>query len=109
MVYTLGHRMQYLQGMADAPSETPFQMMGPRADYYEDGTGYLGGSVWETAKEVRNYLALVGERLAEYSVFEIDANWETETVQAIQDYLKGYPFRRLAVDATVLREIPNNG
>lgn len=104
MIYTLGHRGNYLIGLRDATAGNLFMKQGATPGYYEDGSDYHGGSVWQTPKEVWDYID--GEpRLAEYSVFELDADWDTQTVMALSDRQKGYPFRRLIVDAAILKEI----
>lgn len=97
MIYTLGHRKSYLRGLAEAVREKPLLKIG----WYRssDGVVYPGGSVWNTPEEVWTHIDVEGERLKEFSVFEIDAEWEGGTL------LSPNPWRDLAKSSPIIREI----
>ena len=99
MIYTLGHRKSYLRGLAEATEEKPLLKTG----WYisSDGVVYPGGSVWETPEEVWVHIDAEGEHLEEYSVFEVDAEWEGGTLLTL---LPNF-WRNLAKSSPIIREI----
>lgn len=98
MIYTLGHRLVYLKGIIAATEKKPFLKTG----WYRssDEEVYPGGSVWQTPEEVWAYIDGEGERLKEYSVFAVDAEWEGGTL------IMPYSWRALANSSPIIKEIP---
>lgn len=95
MVYTLGYKPAYRKGLKEQGKD--FRKLGRTGDY-------TGGSVWKTAKEVFQYIESQGERLKDYGVFEIDADWDRDT--ASNAYT---PFNDLLVTSRIVREVFKDG
>ena len=70
MTYTIGHTKSYLQYFEEQPYPHPMKL-GKRADDYE------GGSIWKTESEAQAFLDKNG--MSDYSVFGVEADWETDT------------------------------
>jgi len=58
---------------------------------------YPGGSVWKTVDEAAHYIAVIG--LGDFSVWEIDADWDADTYDGPHGY------RDLLHDRRIVREI----
>jgi hypothetical protein len=90
MVYTLGNKESYRRGLKEHGED--FKKLGRTEDY-------SGGSVWQTSKEVFDYIKENSPRLDAYGVFEIDANWEQDTEEC------GESFHDLLKTSRITREI----
>lgn len=77
MIYTLGYKEHYRKGLKEHGKE--FKKLGRTKDY-------SGGSVWQTSKEVFDYIKENSPRLDNYGVFEIDANWDQDTEECGEEW-----------------------
>lgn len=93
MIYTIGHKPSYDQGLLELGTE--FKKIGYRKEH--QGKQYLGGSVWRYARCAFDYLQANQPRLSEYGVYSIDASWTSSTRQ-----ISGDPFRRLIKDSPIV-------
>lgn len=93
MIYTMGYALSYRKGLLDLGNN--FRKLG-RTDTYS------GGCAWKTAAEAWAYILSQGKRLKNYSVWEIDADWLTDTAENRE----GYPWHDLLITSRIVREIP---
>lgn len=92
MIYTLGYRPSYEEGLAKSEAAgEPLKKVGRYSDYQ-------GGSVWKTCKEVEAHLKANTHRLEDYAVYGVDADWERDTAPNPLN-----PFHDLLVDAPLVR------
>lgn len=70
MIYTVGNREHYLQGLA-APPPGGFMKLGRRG-------GYPGGYAFLTREDAQRRIEETGE--TQWAVFGLDADWERDTV-----------------------------
>ena len=66
MIYTLGNTESYRKGLNDC--KTDFAKLGRTPTYF-------GGAVWQTAKEVQEHIDKRFGRDGNFSIWEIDADW----------------------------------
>lgn len=92
MIYTIGFEAAYRYGI---------QTQGAKFTKMGAVNGYLGGSVWRTAKEAQDYLKSNLPRLKNYAVYEVEADWKTDVAM-----ISGEPFGRLQVTSRITREMP---
>ena len=69
MIYTIGHTKSYLQYFKEQGQP---KKLGRNKDY-------IGGSVFKTKEEAKNYLDI--HNLIDYSVFGVAADWEKDTIE----------------------------
>ena len=95
MVYTIGYRPVYMKGLSERGES--FCKLGQEfePDYYS------GGSVWKTPEEAWDHLETNKELFKQYSVFEVDADWDTQTVPNISGVCHD-----LLETSQITREIP---
>jgi len=92
MIYTLGHRPSYEEGLTKSEAAgKPFKKVGRKEDYQ-------GGSVWRTREGVEAYLKANAHRLHDYAVYGVEADWERDTAPNPE-----HPFHDLLVDAPLVR------
>lgn len=91
MIYTVGHRASYEQGILETNNQ--LHKKGP---YVTEDKQYDGGSVWQDAAQAEAYLHR--HSLADYAVYGLIADWDTDTKQ-----LPNEEWRRLQRDALIVK------
>jgi len=89
MIYTIGHTESYRKALSENPS----------VNKKGQTETYPGGCVWRTPEEAKAFLQFAG--LDNYSVYEIDADWATDT----RENEDGGAWRDLLNDSKIIREI----
>jgi len=94
MIYTIGHAERYNKWLEQCKEEErPLEKRGRNDEY-------AGGSVWPTAEEAWKHIKNESPRLDEYSVYEVDANFEKDTVPS-----KNGNWNDLLVTSVITREV----
>lgn len=83
MLYTVGHRANYLQAIEDSKEgfiEKLGRLQPGECGQFPDG--YAGGCVAQTIEDARRIIQeCFADRAAEFAVFGIDAQWGVDTAQ----------------------------
>jgi hypothetical protein len=83
MIYTIGHRPSYEQGLTEMPN---IRKLGRRE-------GYPGGSVWKTYEEAFEH----AKTAPDYAVYGVLADWEKDTAPS------GAPWHDLLFDRQIVK------
>lgn len=95
MIYTVGHKKSYEQGFKEYKDEPlAFRKLGKKSMW--NGKPYAGGSCFKTKESACEYLD--ANMLNTYSVYGLDADWETDT-----EWDGESEYRNLLRDATLLK------
>ena len=98
MIFTIGYKVNYRKWLRRRVVKgTEFKKLGRRK-------GYSGGSVWRTAIEVFAHIQKAGDKLIDYGVFAVQADWEMDT----EPNKEGNPWNDLLVTSNIVEEIFEN-
>jgi hypothetical protein len=100
MIYTYGLTKTYTEILKKKKN---VKKIGLRKKYkFPDGKikHYLGGAVWKTSKDVQDYLLSQNLSSDEWSVYELDGNWNADTY-----HVDGENFNRLRNDCRIVKKI----
>lgn len=91
MIYTIGNRENYLAAISDSGK---IQKVGRHTQ--TDGTLYPGGYAFQTIEAAQQRIAEEGQ-VGKWSVFGLDAEWDSDTEQAVDGW-----WHNLLVDADIV-------
>ena len=95
MIFTIGYKVNYRKWLRRRIIEgVPFKKLGRRKDY-------SGGSVWQTAVEAFTHIQKAGDRLIDYGVFVVQADWEMDT----EPNREGNPWHDLLITSDIVEEV----
>lgn len=84
MIYTIGHEANYLATLAEHPTMRKVGRR-PPGTYDEYPDGYPGGYAFRTAADAQRRID-EAYPTAGFAVFGIDADWEMDTVPAVDGW-----------------------